>query len=66
MQEACADLRASAPGFRVTTLALAAQVMIARSYIPLLMVAGEEQAGRVIRLAWIDYRHAVLGVRALR
>ena len=39
------------PGFRVTTLALAAQIMTARSCTPFLMVAGEEQAGRVTGLA---------------
>ncbi len=34
------------PGFRVTTLALAAQI-IARLCMPFLMAAGEEQAGSV-------------------
>lgn len=35
------------PGLRDTTFALAAQLMTARSCMPSLMVAGEEQAGRV-------------------
>ncbi len=37
-------------GFRVTPLTLAAQMMTARSCIRFLMVAGEEQAGRVTGL----------------
>lgn len=53
------------PGFRVTTLALA-QIMTARSCMPFLMVAGEEQAGRVIGPAEVDYHHGVLGVPAVR
>ena len=38
------------PGLKVTTLALAAQMTTARSCMPLLMVAREEQAGRVTGL----------------
>jgi hypothetical protein len=50
----------------VTTLALAAQIMTARSCMPFLMVAGEEQADRVTGPALADYHDGVLGVPVLR